>query len=113
MHGLYIEGARFDQSTNQLQRSRPKVLVEELGILAVVPIEAHRLKLQVCMQPNGMVNREKRDRERAIERGLSGFSSWVPRRLQVTSTNVRLYLHTHMYMYICIYDGPKTGACLR
>lgn len=60
MHGLYIEGARFDQSTNQLQRSRPKVLVEELGILAVVPIEAHRLKLQVCMHPNGITKRGQR-----------------------------------------------------
>ncbi|KAL7729890.1 hypothetical protein ACLKA6_014739 [Drosophila palustris] len=46
VHGLYIEGARFDMATNQLMRSHPKVLVEELAILAVVPIEAHRLKLQ-------------------------------------------------------------------
>lgn len=74
MHGLYIEGARFDQSTNQLQRSRPKVLVEELGILAVVPIEAHRLKLQVCMHPNGMVNRgkERKETERARDREREG-----------------------------------------
>lgn len=54
MHGLYIEGARFDLVTNQLQRSHPKVLVEELAILAVVPIEAHRLKLQVCIHSNGI-----------------------------------------------------------
>ncbi|KAH8257767.1 hypothetical protein KR038_000855 [Drosophila bunnanda] len=46
VHGLYIEGARFDLPTNQLARSHPKVLVEELAILAVEPIEAHRLKLQ-------------------------------------------------------------------
>ncbi|EDV92648.1 GH18884 [Drosophila grimshawi] len=46
VHGLYIEGARFDMQANQLMRSKPKVLVEELPILAVVPIEAHRLKLQ-------------------------------------------------------------------
>lgn len=31
----------------QLARSIPKVLVEELPILAVIPVEAHRLKLQV------------------------------------------------------------------
>lgn len=68
VHGLYIEGARFDQSTNQLQRSRPKVLVEELGILAVVPIEAHRLKLQVCMHPNGITKRGQQEKtERVIE----------------------------------------------
>ncbi|KAH8295402.1 hypothetical protein KR018_010894 [Drosophila ironensis] len=46
VHGLYIEGARFDQGINQLARSHPKILVEELAILAVEPIEAHRLKLQ-------------------------------------------------------------------
>ncbi|XP_064550918.1 dynein axonemal heavy chain 10 [Drosophila montana] len=46
VHGLYIEGARFDMQAGQLKRSHPKVLVEELAILAVVPIEAHRLKLQ-------------------------------------------------------------------
>ncbi|KAH8382819.1 hypothetical protein KR009_005420 [Drosophila setifemur] len=46
VHGLYIEGGRFDLSTNELARSHPKVLVEELAILAVEPIEAHRLKLQ-------------------------------------------------------------------
>lgn len=49
IHGLYIEGARFDTQAGQLKRSHPKVLVEELAILAVVPIEAHRLKLQVCI----------------------------------------------------------------
>jgi len=47
VHGLYIEGGRFDLAANQLARSHPKILVEELAILAVVPIEAHRLKLQV------------------------------------------------------------------
>ncbi|KAH8250122.1 hypothetical protein KR026_005577 [Drosophila bipectinata] len=46
VHGLYIEGARFDLGINQLARSHPKILVEELAILAVEPIEAHRLKLQ-------------------------------------------------------------------
>lgn len=117
MHGLYIEGARFDQSTNQLQRSRPKVLVEELGILAVVPIEAHRLKLQVCMHPNGMVNRGKEreeiERESKSERGVTGFSGWVQRRLQVTSTNVRLYLHTygHTHIHVCMYlQWPQNGG---
>ncbi|KAI8122976.1 axonemal, Dynein heavy chain 10 [Lucilia cuprina] len=44
--GLYIEGARWDLEQMQLDRSHPKILVEELPILSVVPIEAHRLKLQ-------------------------------------------------------------------
>uniref|UniRef100_A0A1I8PAD1 Dynein-1, subspecies f n=1 Tax=Stomoxys calcitrans TaxID=35570 RepID=A0A1I8PAD1_STOCA len=44
--GLHIEGARWDMERMQLGRSLPKVLVEDLPILSVVPIESHRLKLQ-------------------------------------------------------------------
>lgn len=47
IQGLYLEGARWDVEINQLARSHPKVLVEELPILSVIPIEVHRLKLQV------------------------------------------------------------------
>ena len=45
--GLYLEGASWDNEDSCLRRPRPKVLVEELPILKVIPIEAHRLKLQV------------------------------------------------------------------
>ena len=45
--GLYLEGARWDQQKSCLIKSLPKVLVEELPILRVIPIEAHRLKLVV------------------------------------------------------------------
>ncbi|XP_076380407.1 dynein heavy chain at 89D [Megalopta genalis] len=44
--GLYLEGARWDIVNQCLERSRPKILVEELPILIVIPIEAHRLRLQ-------------------------------------------------------------------
>ncbi|KZC13452.1 Dynein heavy chain 10, axonemal [Dufourea novaeangliae] len=44
--GLYLEGARWDMVDQCLKRSRPKVLVEELPILIIIPIEAHRLRLQ-------------------------------------------------------------------
>ncbi|XP_058811885.1 dynein axonemal heavy chain 10 isoform X1 [Topomyia yanbarensis] len=44
--GLYLEGARWDPANRCLARSIPKVLVEPLPVLSVVPIEAHRLKLQ-------------------------------------------------------------------
>lgn len=46
IEGLYLEGARWDMETRALQRSWPKVLVEELPVLRVIPIERHRLKLQ-------------------------------------------------------------------
>lgn len=45
--GLYLEGASWDLEAACLRRPKPKVLVEELPILKVIPIEAHRLKLQV------------------------------------------------------------------
>ena len=45
--GLYLEGAIWDQENQCLQKSLPKVLIEELPILRIIPIEAHRLKLQV------------------------------------------------------------------
>ena len=45
--GLYLEGARWDLKNNCLQRSHPKVLIEELPILRIIPIEVHGLKLVV------------------------------------------------------------------
>lgn len=47
--GLYLEGASWDLEGACLKRPKPKVLVEELPILKVIPIEAHRLKLQVSI----------------------------------------------------------------
>lgn len=44
--GLYLEGARWSLEQMCLTKQHPKVLVEALPILAVVPIELHRLKLQ-------------------------------------------------------------------
>ncbi|XP_055003053.1 dynein axonemal heavy chain 10 [Sorex araneus] len=44
--GLYLEGAGWDLERGCLVRSRPKVLVVDLPILKVIPIESHRLKLQ-------------------------------------------------------------------
>ncbi|XP_011874224.1 PREDICTED: dynein heavy chain 10, axonemal [Vollenhovia emeryi] len=46
VYGLYLEGARWDIEEHRLKRSHPKVLIEELPILTVVPTEVHRLKLQ-------------------------------------------------------------------
>lgn len=44
--GLYLEGASWDLEAGCLRRPKPKVLVEELPVLKVIPIEGHRLKLQ-------------------------------------------------------------------
>ena len=47
VNGLYLEGAKWDLQRGCLTKSLPKVLTEELPILRVIPIEAHRLKLVV------------------------------------------------------------------
>ncbi|XP_072767433.1 LOW QUALITY PROTEIN: dynein axonemal heavy chain 10-like [Anoplolepis gracilipes] len=46
VYGLYLEGARWDVEEHRLKRSHPKVLIEELPILTIIPTEIHRLKLQ-------------------------------------------------------------------
>lgn len=45
--GLYLEGARWCVREKCLKRSHPKMLVESLPILCILPTESHRLKLQV------------------------------------------------------------------
>ena len=45
--GLYLEGADWDIEKGCLIKSKSKVLVVDLPILKIIPIEAHRLKLQV------------------------------------------------------------------
>lgn len=47
MSGMYLEGADWDVEKGCLVRSKPKVLVVELPILKVIPIEAQRLRLKV------------------------------------------------------------------
>uniref|UniRef100_A0A3Q1G9E8 Dynein axonemal heavy chain 10 n=1 Tax=Acanthochromis polyacanthus TaxID=80966 RepID=A0A3Q1G9E8_9TELE len=44
--GLYLEGADWDVEKGCLVRSKPKVLIVELPLLKVIPIEAQRLRLQ-------------------------------------------------------------------
>jgi dynein heavy chain len=44
--GLYLEGACWDMTASHLVTQTPKVLVVELPIMQVIPIEASRLKLQ-------------------------------------------------------------------
>ena len=45
IEGLYLEGAGWDHDTSELCKQRPKILVEELPILQLIPIEANKLKL--------------------------------------------------------------------
>jgi dynein heavy chain len=43
--GLYIEGAAWDIKSSRLVRQPPKLLIQEMPVLQVIPVEAHRLKL--------------------------------------------------------------------
>lgn len=45
LYGLYVEGAAWDSKISRLIRQPPKVLIQEMPILQVIPVEAHRLKL--------------------------------------------------------------------
>jgi dynein heavy chain len=45
VRGLYLEGAGWDRAAGCLKRQDPKVLVVELPIMQIIPIEAARLKL--------------------------------------------------------------------
>ncbi|XP_035829687.1 dynein heavy chain 10, axonemal isoform X2 [Aplysia californica] len=46
VHGLYLEGAGWEKENSQLIAQKPKQLIQELPVLKIIPIEAHRLKLQ-------------------------------------------------------------------
>ncbi|XP_055020703.1 dynein axonemal heavy chain 10 [Boleophthalmus pectinirostris] len=50
LSGLYLEGADWDMEQGCLVRSKPKVLVVELPILRIIPIEARRLRLQESLR---------------------------------------------------------------
>lgn len=45
MNGLYLEGAAWDIHKSILRSQDPKVLVTELPIMQIIPIEASKLKL--------------------------------------------------------------------
>lgn len=48
--GFYLEGARWSTEKNCLSRSLPKRLIEPLPVMSIIPIEAHRLLLQVSQK---------------------------------------------------------------
>jgi hypothetical protein len=51
VYGLSLEGAGWDQKKGCLIRQKPKELVQELPVMKVIPIESHKLKLQVrCVE---------------------------------------------------------------
>ena len=43
--GTYLEGAAWDVARSRLARQPPKILIQEMPVIRVIPVEAHRLKL--------------------------------------------------------------------
>jgi len=44
--GMYLEGARWDVEAGCLARQLPKVLIQQMPFIEVIPVEANRLKLR-------------------------------------------------------------------
>jgi len=61
IQGLYLEGAGWDLDRSMLRRQDPKVLVTELPILQVIPIEASKLKLQNTFKTPVYVTQSRRN----------------------------------------------------
>jgi len=50
VRGLYIEGARWNSEEDSLDYQKPKILVEQMPLVQIVPIEANKLKLRGTMR---------------------------------------------------------------
>jgi dynein heavy chain len=61
VRGLYLEGAGWDLERSVLKRQDPKVLVTELPILQVIPIEAAKLKLHGTFRAPVYVTQSRRN----------------------------------------------------
>lgn len=61
VQGLYLEGAAWDNDRSCLRNQDPKVLVTELPILQVIPIESAKLKLQNTFKTPVYVTQQRRN----------------------------------------------------
>ena len=59
--GLYIEGAAWDVENQCLIRQPPKVLVQELPILQIVPVEVNKLKLHGTIRVPLYITQQRRN----------------------------------------------------
>ncbi|XP_074640231.1 dynein axonemal heavy chain 10-like [Tubulanus polymorphus] len=59
--GLYLEGAAWDLKNSCLIKQKPKQLIQELPVLKIIPIEAHRLKLQNTFRTPVYVTSQRRN----------------------------------------------------
>ena len=61
IHGLFLEGAAWDIENQQLIRQPPKVLVQELPILQIIPIELSKLQLHGTIKVPMYITQQRRN----------------------------------------------------
>ncbi|KAK3777975.1 hypothetical protein RRG08_038771 [Elysia crispata] len=61
LSGMFLEGAAWDAEKRCVMRQPPKQLTQALPILKVIPIEAHRLKLQNTIRTPVYVTSQRRN----------------------------------------------------
>ena len=59
--GLYIEGAAWDVENQCIIRQPPKVLVQELPIMQIIPVELSKLKLQGTIRVPLYITQQRRN----------------------------------------------------
>ena len=59
--GLYLEGAAWDVENQCLIRQPPKVLVQELPIMQIVPVELNKLKLHGTIRVPMYITQQRRN----------------------------------------------------
>ncbi|XP_057328416.1 dynein axonemal heavy chain 10-like [Microplitis mediator] len=67
VHGLYLEGARWDVKQQCLKKSYPKVKFDELPVLSIITKESHHLTLEHTVKTPVYVTS---DRQNAMGEGL-------------------------------------------
>ena len=65
--GLHLEGAAWDVESSALRRQDPKVLVTELPVMEIIPVEASKLKLANTFKAPVYVTQARRN---AMGQGL-------------------------------------------
>jgi dynein heavy chain len=59
--GLYLEGAKYNQDKDCLDYQEPKVLIYEMPLLQVIPVEANKLKLRGTIKTPAYVTQLRRN----------------------------------------------------
>ena len=61
VEGLYLEGAAWDVAKRALVRQPPKVLVQELPLMQIIPIELSKLRLQGTIRVPLYITQQRRN----------------------------------------------------